>query len=250
MTIEALCLRKEFYGHTAVHEVSFRVAAGEVYGLIGPNGAGKTTTMRMLVGLMRPTSGQVLIEGQSINVGSLSGREAMGFVSGSTGLYERLTPREMLRYQAALYGMHKKRVEPRIAQLSRELHFEPLLERRCGKLSSGERQRVSLARATIHDPRVLVLDEPTVGLDVVASRFVARFIERCRAQQRAVLLSTHYLSEAELLCDRIGLLDKGRILVEGTPKQLKAQFQRSTLEEVFLLLHGDADQQPQEPSEC
>jgi sodium transport system ATP-binding protein len=156
------------------------------------------------------------------------------FLTGSTGLYERLTVNEVLRYFGQLHGLADAQIAARVAQLASELRFELLLDRRCGKLSSGEKQRVSLARATVHDPEVLILDEPTASLDVLASRFVADFIRAARDRGRAVLFSTHYLTEAQLLCDRVGLLHRGRLLCEGPPTELRRS--GGSLEETFLEL--------------
>jgi sodium transport system ATP-binding protein len=221
----------------AVDGLSFTVAPGEIYGLIGPNGAGKTTTMRMLVGLMNPTAGRATIAGRDLASDGLAARRQVGFVSGSMGLYERLEARELLRYQAQLYGMSRRDADARIDALAAMLHFEHLLRRRSGGLSTGEKQRVALARASVHDPPALIFDEPTAGLDVLASRFVADFIRGCKDRGRAVLFSTHYMTEAELLCDRIGLLHRGRLLAEGTAAELKERLDAETLEEVFLRLH-------------
>lgn len=244
MTIKADALQKVFDEHVAVAGLTFAVRAGEVYGLIGPNGAGKTTTMRMLVGLLRPSGGTASIAGADVVTDPLEARARLGFVSGTTGLYERLTARELLVYSGRLYGLTERRALERAAELSTMLDFEHLLDRRSGGLSTGERQRVALARASIHDPPVLIFDEPTAGLDVVASRFVAEHIRDCRARERAVLFSTHYMTEAELLCDRIGLIDGGNLLAEGTPAELKASFGVDTLEEIFLAIHGVAPTEP------
>ncbi len=221
----------------AVAGLSFAVAPGEVYGLIGPNGAGKTTTMRMLVGLMLPTAGRAAIAGWDLARDGIVARRRVGFVSSSMGLYERLNVRELLRYQGQLYGMSRRQADGRIDELAEVLQFEHLIGRRSGGLSTGEKQRVALARASVHDPPALIFDEPTAGLDVLASRFVADFIRSCRDRERAVLFSTHYMTEAELLCDRIGLLHRGRMLAEGTASELKERLDADTLEEVFLRLH-------------
>jgi ABC-type Na+ transport system ATPase subunit NatA len=223
-------------GPPAVDALSFEVAAGEVYGLIGPNGAGKTTTLRMLAGLMQPTGGEARIHGHRVATEGERARAALGFLTGSTGLYARLTVRELLHYFGALYGLERPAIARRVDELAGLLQFAPLLDRRCAGLSTGERQRVSLARAVLHDPEVLILDEPTAGLDVVASRFVADFVREARARGRAILFSTHYMTEAELLCDRIGLLHAGRLIWEGAPAALKAELEASSLEDAFLRL--------------
>ncbi len=238
-----LCKRFDPAGPPAVEGLSLEVVAGEIYGLIGPNGAGKTTTLRMLAGLMQPSGGEVWIGGHPLASEAEAARAALGFLTGTTGLYARLSVRELLGYFGALYGLAPAAVARRIDELSALLQFAPLLERRCAALSTGERQRVSLARAVLHDPRVLILDEPTAGLDVVASRFVADFVRDARGRGRAILFSTHYMTEAELLCDRIGLLHAGCKIWEGTPPALKAELEASSLEDAFLRLLARSERQ-------
>jgi len=236
VSIVAHDLRKHFTHRPAVDGVSFEVRDGEIYGLLGPNGAGKTTTLRMLAGLMRPDSGRALVAGHDMHREQRQAKAALGFTTGTTGLYERLSPTEVLAYFGRLYGLDEQLLSRRIEELTRVLGLGSLLHRRCGSLSTGERQRVSLARALIHDPAVLILDEPTAGLDVLASRFVAGVVREARDRGKAVLLSTHYMAEAELLCDRVGLLHQGRLLWEGSPDELKQQQQARSLEEAFLQL--------------
>ena len=225
---------KSFGALRAVVDLTLSVVPGEIYGLLGPNGAGKTTALRMLAGLLQPSSGQALLLG--LEAGSLQAKTRMGFLSGSTGLYARLTPRETLQYFGRIHGLSGVDLRCRIATLAGWLGLESLLDRRCESLSSGERQRVSLARAVLHDPPVLILDEPTSGLDVLASRSLRDFVGSERSRGKAVLFSTHYLAEAELLCDRIGLLFRGRLLREGTPGSIRAECGATTLEEAFLKL--------------
>jgi len=236
IVVEGLC--KSFGHRQVVVDVSLSIQPGEIYGLIGPNGAGKTTSMRMLAGLLRPTAGRALICGCDVAREPELAKSQLGFLTASTGLYERLTPMELLNYYAELFGLESGRRRQRIDQLARELQMRHLLRRRCGGLSTGEQQRVSLARASVHDPLVLIFDEPTAGLDVLASRFVADFIRAQRDRRRTVLFSTHYMTEAELLCDRIGLLHRGRLLAEGAPAAIKQQFGAGSLEQVFLDLNA------------
>jgi ABC-type Na+ transport system, ATPase component len=225
---------KAFGALRAVIDLTLSVLPGEIYGLLGPNGAGKTTALRMLAGLLQPSSGRALLLG--LDAGSAQAKRRMGFLSGSTGLYARLTPRETLQYFGGIHGLSAADLRSRISTLAGWLGLEELLDRRCESLSSGEKQRVSLARAVLHDPPVLILDEPTAGLDVLASRSLRDFVGRERARGKAVLFSTHYLAEAELLCDRIGLLFRGRLLREGTPASIRAECGATTLEEAFLML--------------
>ena len=222
---------------TAVAGLSFSVAAGEIYGLLGPNGAGKTTTLRVLGGVLTPTSGGATVAGLDVAESPLEVRRRLGYLTNTTGLYARLTGHELLIYFARLYGLSFAAATARIATLVSALDLAPFFGRRCEALSTGERQRLSIARAVLHDPAVLILDEPTAGLDVLASRFLRAFVRAERDRGKAVVFSTHYLAEAELLCDRIGLLHHGRLLAEGTPATLRAMAgQAPSLEEAFLRL--------------
>ena len=235
-------LVKRFTTKTAVAGLSFSVQAGEIYGLLGPNGAGKTTTLRVLAGILTPTAGKALVAGLDVAVDPLEVRRRLGFLTNTTGLYPRLTGRELLDYFARLHGLPPAAAAVRVATLARALDLEPFFGRRCEALSTGERQRLSIARAMLHDPAVLVLDEPTAGLDVLASRFLRAFVRGERDRGKAVVFSTHYLAEAELLCDRIGLLHQGRLLHEGTPASLRAAAgDAPSLEEAFLRLVAAAD---------
>ena len=227
-------LHKSFAGVAVVDDVSFQVQPGEIFGLIGPNGAGKTTTFRILAGLIKPTGGAATIAGHDVGDAPEAAKARIGFSTGSAGLYGRLTAREQLEYFGALHRVPGEALRAQIEAVGAALDLARLFERRCEKLSTGERQRVAIARALVHDPPVLILDEPTAGLDVLASRFLRDYVRRLREAGKAILFSTHYLAEAELLCDRIGLLHRGRILAEGDPHHLKGG--ASSLEERFLEL--------------
>jgi sodium transport system ATP-binding protein len=230
-------LTKRFGAALAVDDLSFHVAPGEIYGLLGPNGAGKTTTLRVLAAILAPTSGRAMLAGVDVARDPQAARRRLGFLTGTTGLYARLTGRELLRYFGRLHGMPDAAIAERTAMLARALDLEAILGRRCEALSTGQRQRLSVARAVLHDPAVLILDEPTVGLDVLASRFLRDFVRGERDRGKAVVFSTHYLAEAELLCDRIGLVHRGRMLAEGPPAELRAQAGgAASLEEAFLRL--------------
>jgi ABC-type Na+ transport system ATPase subunit NatA len=225
---------KSFGTVCAVVELSLSIPGGEIYGLLGPNGAGKTTALRLLAGLLAPTSDRAQVAGHDAKTAAAKRR--LGFLSGSTGLFGRLTGREVIHYFGQIHGLAVAEIGRRIATLAMPLALEGILDRRCEHLSTGERQRVSIARAVLHDPPVLILDEPTSGLDVLASRFLREFVRGERERGKAVLFSTHYLAEAELLCDRIGFLHHGRLLCEGAPATIRARAGRSTLEEAFLAL--------------
>jgi ABC-2 type transport system ATP-binding protein/sodium transport system ATP-binding protein len=218
----------------AVDALSFSVPAGEVYGLLGPNGAGKTTTLRMLLGLLRPTSGHAAIAGFRSNDYPDEVKRRVGLVSANTGLYQWLTAREMLLFFADLYAVEPGEARHRLAELSDLLGLGDILDRRCAVLSTGQKQRVNLARALIHNPPVVLLDEPTLGLDVIGSQVINEYTGHLRDQGRAVIVCTHRLDEAERLCNRFGLLHKGRFVAEGTLAQLQQQIGCQTLVEMFL----------------
>ncbi len=225
----------------AVDGLSFHVSAGEVYGLLGPNGAGKTTTLRMILGLLQPTSGDALVDGFRVSRDPDEIKRRIGLVSASAGLYQWLTPREMLLFFADLYGIEPARAAVRLAELSQLLDIGRFLDQRCATLSTGQKQRVTLARALMHDPPVMLLDEPTRGLDVVGTHVVFEYIAQLRAMGKAVVVSTHRLDEASHLCDRMGLLHRGRLRHEGTFAELQQGTGRTTLFEMFLQLLQEVD---------
>jgi sodium transport system ATP-binding protein len=237
-TLVAEGLVKRFGAVAAVDGVSLTVSSGEVVGLLGPNGAGKTTTLRMLAGILTPDAGAVRVGGLDIHVRPLDAKRSLGFLSGDTQLYQRLTPREVLRYFGRLYGMADALIDARTAQLVDELEMGEFAHRPCGTLSSGQKQRANIARAFLHEPGLLVLDEPTVALDVVSGQFIVESIRRQREAGRAVLFSTHVMSEAEYLCDRILLLHRGRIIDEGVLGDLLARSGCGNLTDAFLLRVG------------
>ncbi len=239
--IEAHCLSKTFHAPRsapieAVREVSLTVEAGEILGLLGPNGAGKTTLLRMLATILTPTSGSCMVCGVPVSESPQTARAKIGFLSGNTRLYGRLTPRELLRYFGRLYGMSRDRISERTAALSAMLGMGEFLDRRCDTLSTGQTQRVSIARVILHDPPVLILDEPTLGLDIMSSRTILDFIREARGRKHAIIFSTHYMTEAELLCDRIGLIHEGRIHAMDTPANLYARTHTDNLQDAFLAM--------------
>jgi ABC-2 type transport system ATP-binding protein/sodium transport system ATP-binding protein len=220
----------------AVEDLSFSVNEGEVYGLLGPNGAGKTTTLRMLLGLLTPTRGQASIAGYGSAVAPDEVKRRVGLVSAGAGLYQSLTVREMLLFFADLYGVAPAPARAELKRLTELLGLGDLLGRRCATLSTGQRQRVSLARALIHRPPVMLLDEPTLGLDVLGRQVVNEYLDLLRAEGKAVILTTHHLDEAERLCTRFGLLHRGRLVSEGTLAELRAATGCTSLTEMFLKL--------------
>jgi sodium transport system ATP-binding protein len=241
MSDAVLCARsvsKRFRDTLAVDGVSLEVRAGEIYGLIGPNGAGKSTTLRILSGLLKPTAGEAHVAGHDVATAPLAARARLGFVTGTAGLYGRLTPRELLAFFGRLHGLKEDRIRDRTRVLAAEFDLDEFLDRRCEKLSTGQKQRVSIARALVHEPPALILDEPTAGLDVLASDSLRRHVLAQRAAGAAILYTTHYLAEAELLCDRIGFIHRGKLLREGTPRELAGA---ESLERAFLHLVGAAN---------
>jgi ABC-2 type transport system ATP-binding protein/sodium transport system ATP-binding protein len=220
----------------AVDRLSFTVAAGEVYGLLGPNGAGKTTTLRMLLGLLTPSSGWATVGGFRSSEVPDEVKRRVGLVSATAGTYPHLSVREVLLFFADLYGMQPYDARTELDRLAALLGLSDLLQRRGATLSTGQKQRVNLARALIHRPPVLLLDEPTLGLDIFGRQVVAEFIGHLRQEGKAAILTTHHLDEAEKLCDRFGLLHQGRLVCEGNLADLRASTGCAGLTEMFLKL--------------
>ena len=226
----------------AVDDVSFDVEQGEVYGLLGPNGAGKTTMMRMILGLLRPDSGFAQIAGHRSDQQPDEVKRNVGFVSASAGVYQWLTGREMLFFFADIYGMESAQIDARISELSGILGLADFVDQSCATLSTGQKQRLSLARALIHDPPVMILDEPTLGLDVVGSQVIFNYIDVLKERSKAIILCTHRLEQAQRICSRFGLLHQGKKVLEGTMESLRAQTGKQDLVEMFV---GLIDNEPQ-----
>lgn len=225
--IEARNLTKTFHdrkrgGIHAAHDISFRVLPGQVYGLLGANGAGKTTTMRLLATLLHPSSGTAAAAGFDVGREPEKVRANIGFLAASTALYRRLTARETIAYFRQLNGLTDAAIKVRTQQLADELDLGEFLDRRCEKFSTGMKQKTSIARTLVHGPAVMVFDEPTVGLDVMAARTIVRFVRDCRARGKTVIYSTHVMSEVEKLGAVIGIIHGGRLLAEGPLPQLRA----------------------------
>ncbi len=212
---------KKYGDVTALDDVSLNVREGEIFGLLGPNGAGKTTLMEIMVGLRRPDSGKVILLGIEVMKKPREVRRIVGFNPQETMLYDNLTVLENLEFVASLYSFSKEKFEERLKVLSEMLELNDFLKRRVEKLSGGQRRRASLAASLLHDPPVVVLDEPTVGLDPDARREFWRFIEEMKEEGKTILLSTHYMEEADELCDRVAIMDLGRIVTIGSPDELK-----------------------------
>ena len=232
----------------AVDGISFRCSPGKIFGLLGANGAGKTTTLRMLATLLRPTSGGGSVAGYDLLEEPEEVRTRIGFLSGTTALYGRLSVRETLAYFGRLNGIEEDALKRRIDELLQLLEMDSFADGRCDRLSTGQKQRVSIARSIVHGPPVMVFDEPTSGLDVMSSRTIMRFIERCRDDGRTVIFSTHIMSEAERLCDEIAVIHDGRIADHGSLAELRRKTGHNALERVFLSIVGEDDPEFAEPS--
>jgi sodium transport system ATP-binding protein len=220
--------------NVAVDDVSLQACPGEIFGLLGPNGAGKTTLLRMLATILTPTSGTATIGGHDIVHEPEKVRAQIGYLTGSAGLYERLTGRQLLHYFAELYGLPPALAKQRIDALIAELDMSSYIDGRCDKYSTGQKQRVSIGRAVVHDPPVLFFDEPTNGLDLIASRTVIRYIRERRDAGKCVVFSTHIMSEVEALCDRIAIIYEGKVAAIGTLEELREQTGAQAMEEIFV----------------
>jgi sodium transport system ATP-binding protein len=227
-------LSKRYGDLLAVDDLTLRVAPGEVYALLGANGAGKTTALRCLATLLRPTGGTARVGGFDVREAPLEVRRRLGFLAASMGLYARLTPRELLRYFAELHQVPAAELAERVDGGVERFGLSEFADRLCGTLSTGQRQRVSIARAVVHDPPALVLDEPTLGLDVLSGETIYEFVREARARGRAVVFSTHQMAEVELLADRVGIVARGRLVAEGTPGELVAAAGADSLTRAFL----------------
>ncbi|MCF3648659.1 ATP-binding cassette domain-containing protein [Synoicihabitans lomoniglobus] len=222
----------------AVDDVTFRCEPGQIYGLLGANGAGKTTTLRMLATLLKPSSGSAIVAGHDVVKASTAVRAQVGFLAASTALYGRLTAREMISYFGELNGLDTRTIKARIKQLADELDMHDFLDRRCDKFSTGMKQKTSIARTLVHDPEVMIFDEPTLGLDVMTARSIVRFVRQCRDNGKTVIYSSHVMSEIEKLCDRIGIIHDGQLVAEGTLAELSTQYGETDMEEIFVKAVG------------
>jgi sodium transport system ATP-binding protein len=241
--IEARNLTKVFHDKKrgeirAVDDVSFTCRPGQIYGLLGANGAGKTTTLRLLATLLRPTSGSATVAGFDAAKEPERVRANVGFLATSTALYGRLTARETITYFARLNGLSDAAIAGRVARLADELGLHEFLDRRVEKFSTGMKQKTSIARTLVHDPAVLIFDEPTIGLDVMTARNIVRFVRDCRTRGKTVIYSTHVMSEVEKLCDVVGIIHHGRLVAEGTPAELRQRYGEQDMEEIFIQAIG------------
>jgi len=220
----------------AVDDLSFQCQAGKVFGLLGLNGAGKTTTLRLLATMLKPTSGTAKVAGFDIQADPDKVKSKIGFLTGSTGLYLRLTPREILSYFGRLAGMDTTSVKARAEHLIEVLGMGEFADRRIDKLSSGQKQKTSIARTLIHDPPVLILDEPTVGLDVLTARAIIQLVRNAKDEGKSVIFSTHIMHEAASICDEIAVIHEGRLRTQGTLAEFRRKWGMENLDDIFVAI--------------
>ena len=241
--IETQHVTKSYGSKLAVDDVSFQVGNGEIFGFLGPNGAGKTTTIKMIVGLLRPSSGIVKAAGFDVQSQPLEAKASTGYVPDTPNLYAKLTGRELLRFVGDLYNLDRRQAGRRAEELLRILDLAAAADDTIDSYSHGMQQKASLAAALMHDPKVLVLDEPTVGLDPKSARLIKDILRQMAERGAAVFLSTHILEIAERMCDRIGIINKGELIAVGTMDELRAigKAGQASLEDIFLSLTGGAE---------
>src|SRR5467141_2926723 len=237
--IEARGLSKRFQDKKrgeirAVENVSFRCEPGRIYGLLGANGAGKTTTLRILATILEPTDGTALVCGYDVLEQPEKVRASVGLLSTAPALYPRLTAQELVEYFGRLNGLDEATLKKRVDDIFNRLDMNGFRDRRCDKLSTGMKQKTSIARSLVHDPPVMIFDEPTNGLDIMSARTITAFIRECRDQGKTVIFSTHVMSEVEKLCDHIGIIHGGKLLAEGTLADLRQRFGIQDLEDIFV----------------
>ncbi len=224
----------------ALKEVSFQCRKGEIFGLLGPNGAGKTTLLRILATIMKPTSGNITINGYDCIKNPQTVKKNVSYLSGETGVYDRFTPREILRFFGQINGVEKNELETRIDNIIRQMDMSEYADINIDRFSTGMRQKVSIARSLIHDPPVIIFDEPTNGLDVIAGRVVKDFLLKLKEQGKCIILSTHLMNDIDELCDTIGIIYKGKLVITGNKEEIKKRYNSPNLENTFFKIIGDA----------
>jgi sodium transport system ATP-binding protein len=239
--IEVNNLHKSFGDVKAVRGVTFTARDGEITGLLGPNGAGKTTTLRMLYSLLPPDQGEIRIDGLDPTRDAMEIKRTLGVVPDSRGLYSRLTARENITYYGELHGMSKRAIQQRIAHLTKTLDMGDFIERRTEGFSQGQRVKVAIARAMVHEPQTVLMDEPSNGLDVMTTRALRHFIRSLKDEGHSVVLSTHIMQEVAALCDRIVIIAKGEVAADGTAQQLLERSGADSLEDAFVKLIGSEE---------
>ena len=228
---------KKFY---ADDDISFTAEEGQIVGILGPNGAGKTTLLRMIAGIMNPTSGEIIIDEKNYQKNEIELKKKISFLSGNTKLYKDISCYELLKMCAEYYDVPKEQIEKRIREIEKRFDLTNFIHQRIDKLSTGQMQRVSIARCVIHDPKYYILDEATSGLDIISSQVILNFIKEEKKRKKCILYSTHYMEEAENICDYVILIHKGKIISTGSPKEIEEKTNTTNLRDAFIsLIEGD-----------
>ena len=234
--------KKEKVTFYADKNISFKAEKGEIVGILGPNGAGKTTLLRMLAGLLTPDEGVITIDRENYKTKGVDIKRKISYLSGNTHLYKDLSPYELLTMCAEYYGMPKNEIVHQIERVEKKCDLTPILHQRISSLSTGQLQRVNIARTTIHNPKIYIFDEATSGLDIIASKVILDFIKEEREKQKTIIYSTHYMEEAENICDRVILIHKGEIVAEGTPESIIKKTKTTNLRDAFFkIIREDQD---------
>ncbi len=218
--------------------ISFQVKDGEILGLLGPNGAGKTTLLRIIAGIMTPTKGEVIIDEKKYGKDDIEIKKQIAFLSGNTKLYKDLSPVELLKMCASYYEVDPKKLDERIDSVVKRFDMESFKNQRIGSLSTGQQQRVGISRCIIHDPHYYIMDEATSGLDIISSQVILDFIKEEKKNKKCIIYSTHYMEEAENICDRVVLVNKGKVIAIGTPKEIEKDTNTTNIRDAFLALIG------------
>ena len=230
---------KETITFLADDNISFTAKPGEVVGILGPNGAGKTTLLRIIAGIMEPSKGTVTIDDKTYEKDSIKIKKEIAYLSGNTKLYKDISPYELLEMTASYYGLSKKEYQKKIEEISNKFNMTSFLHQRIGTLSTGQYQRTSISRCLIHNPKYYILDEPTSGLDVISSKTIIDFIKEMKKENKCILYSTHYMEEAENICDKIVMINKGKIIIEGSKEEIFKKTKTTNLRDSFFALVGD-----------
>ena len=231
--------KKERLEFTAVNDLTFDVKEGEILGILGPNGAGKTTLLRMIAGIMTPNKGSITIDDLTYEKNETDIKKMIAYLSGNTKIYGTISPYELLKMCAEIYDVPSNEIDTRIKEISKILNMNSFLYNRIEKLSTGQTQRVNIARCLVHNPKYYILDEATSGLDIITSQIILNFIKSEKEKGKTILYSTHYMEEAENICDMIIMINKGKIIATGTPEQIKKDTKTTNLRDAFFALVGD-----------
>ena len=227
--------KEEFF---ADNDISFQANDGEIIGILGPNGAGKTTLLRMIAGILEPTEGSITFDGMNYQNQEIEIKEKIAYLSGNTKLYETLTCYELLKMCCDIYNVEKEQEDRRIEEVTKVLKMESFLHNKIANLSTGQTQKVNIARCLVHDPKYYILDEATTGLDIISSQIILDFIKKERKKKKTILYSTHYMEEAENICDRVIMINKGKVIKSGTPEEIKKATKTTNLRDAFFALIG------------